>query len=434
MQYVQIALFFFGGLLASQVNRAIYSWAWFNPRLISPWSPMHDEAAPRKWIDRIPIVGWLAMRRDVKVHGTGFWVRPLLIEVAFAVGLPLFYQWQVEGGLFVKTTPGDMYWPIVGMFFFHSVLIALMVIATFIDFDERIIPDEVTFPGTIFALCFLAIWPACHLPIWLVTDLTDGHAGQLNYASPANELSTWHSEPLGLLFGILCLLGWCFALTPKLITGRKGFTQGIRLCLASMVRPSRKTNSKLPARPRKMAGLTIALLAAGALGSLGIAFVWSMGGDHWTSLLSALFGMAFGGGVVWAVRIIGTYCLGQEAMGFGDVTLLAMIGAFLGWQPALVIFLLAPFSAILVAVTQFLITGKHEIAFGPYLCVSALFLLLGWGDLWNTTTANDRVALGESVFSLGSQLLIILAVGLVLMGVTLFIWQGIKMRLLREPS
>ena len=41
---------------------------------------------------------------------------------------------------------------------------------------------------------------------------------------------------------------------------------------------------------------------------------------------------------MWAVRIIGTLTLRQEAMGFGDVTLMAMIGAFTGWQSTLLIF------------------------------------------------------------------------------------------------
>ena len=47
-----------------------------------------------------------------------------------------------------------------------------------------------------------------------------------------------------------------------------------------------------------------------------------------------------GGGIVWAVRIIASQALGVEAMGFGDVTLMCMIGAFVGWQPALLIFCL----------------------------------------------------------------------------------------------
>ena len=74
------------------------------------------------------------------------------------------------------------------------------------------------------------------------------------------------------------------------------------------------------------------------------------------SLYSSFLGMAFGGGLVWAIRIIGTIALQKEAMGFGDVTLHAMIGAFLGWQAALLVFVMAPFAALLVVLIQFIVT------------------------------------------------------------------------------
>ena len=82
--------------------------------------------------------------------------------------------------------------------------------------------------------------------------------------------------------------------------------------------------------------------------------------------------MAVGGVAVWLVRIVGSLALGQEAMGFGDVTLMGMIGAFLGWQPALLVFFLAPFTGVLIAVSQWLLTGRKDIAYGPFLCLAAL--------------------------------------------------------------
>ena len=47
---------------------------------------------------------------------------------------------------------------------------------------------------------------------------------------------------------------------------------------------------------------------------------------------------------MWAVRLIGTAALRREAMGFGDVTLMMMIGTFLGWQACSDLFFLAPFA------------------------------------------------------------------------------------------
>ena len=57
-------------------------------------------------------------------------------------------------------------------------------------------------------------------------------------------------------------------------------------------------------------------------------------------LLTALIGLVGSGGIVWAVRLIGTAALRREAMGFGDVTLMMMVGTFLGWQACLIAFFL----------------------------------------------------------------------------------------------
>ena len=92
--------------------------------------------------------------------------------------------------------------------------------------------------------------------------------------------------------------------------------------------------------------------------------------------------MAAGGAIVWGVRIIGTTMLKQEAMGFGDVTLLAMIGAFLGWQATPLVFFLAPLAGVVIAVSQWLLHRRHEIFFGPFLCLAALVVIVCWRALW----------------------------------------------------
>ena len=112
---------------------------------------------------------------------------------------------------------------------------------------------------------------------------------------------------------------------------------------------------------------------------------WHHGGPHWAGLLTALVGMAVGGGIVWAVRIIGSAAMKREAMGFGDVTLMAMIGAFLGWQASLIIFFLAPFAALVVGLLRLILFRDHEIPYGPFLCLAALVVILCWDTMWAAT-------------------------------------------------
>ena len=116
---------------------------------------------------------------------------------------------------------------------------------------------------------------------------------------------------------------------------------------------------------------------------MAIAAVWFSAGRSWDATLTALVGMAAAGGLVWAVRIIGTAVLRREAMGFGDVTLMAMIGAFLGWQASILIFFLAPLAALAVGLFILILFRDREIPYGPFLCLATLLVLVRWSSFWD---------------------------------------------------
>ncbi len=155
---------------------------------------------------------------------------------------------------------------------------------------------------------------------------------------------------------------------------------------------------------------TYGLMTLAIVGSICIACVWWHGGPHWAGLATGLAGLVVGGALTQIVRVVASAAMGREAMGFGDVTLLAMIGAFLGWQASIVIFFMAPLYALLIGIGRLVFRGEREIPFGPFLCLSAATTVVCWPTIWNTF---------EQSFGLGWKLLAVLLVCLCLMPVLL---------------
>jgi leader peptidase (prepilin peptidase)/N-methyltransferase len=89
-------------------------------------------------------------------------------------------------------------------------------------------------------------------------------------------------------------------------------------------------------------------------------------------------GILLGGGILFAIAE-GYYLLTKrDGMGGGDIKLLAMIGAFLGWQSLLFVVFASSLSGSLVGIAAMLKQGKGgqtRIPFGPFLALSAMFFL-----------------------------------------------------------
>jgi leader peptidase (prepilin peptidase)/N-methyltransferase len=277
-----LGMFAIGAVVGSFLNVCIYripwqkSVIWPASRCPSCWAPI----APQ---DNIPVISWVALRGECRQCGSRIAARYPLIEAL--VGL-LFAGVYVADVVYGPKIPWG---PLPAVFSlrlaYHASLVALLVAATFIDYDLTLIPDQVTVPGMLVGLGLGAIFPE--------------------------------------------------------------------------VRPEPSTAT-----------------------------------THWDGLLVGLAGWLVGGGLTWFVRFVGTLALRREAMGFGDVTLMAMIGAYLGWQAAVLTFFIAPFFGLSHALAKaFIYVGKRlsgrratsadrEIPFGPYLSMAAVALLLSWPWLW----------------------------------------------------
>ena len=90
---------------------------------------------------------------------------------------------------------------------------------------------------------------------------------------------------------------------------------------------------------------------------------------------AALIGVAAGGGVLWVVGEAYFRIRGEEGMGFGDVTMLAMVGAFLGWQLMLVTLLIASFAGSIIGGGMIAVDRgnmKYALPLGSFLAVGAV--------------------------------------------------------------
>lgn len=91
--------------------------------------------------------------------------------------------------------------------------------------------------------------------------------------------------------------------------------------------------------------------------------------------LDAFLGFMIGGGVLFGIAFFYELFTRREGMGGGDIKLLAMIGAFLGWQSLLFVLLVSSFAGALVGVAIMIIKGrdmKYAVPFGPFLSLGAV--------------------------------------------------------------
>ena len=95
--------------------------------------------------------------------------------------------------------------------------------------------------------------------------------------------------------------------------------------------------------------------------------------SHKMALGESVLGMIAGGGLIWITAIIGDLVFKRESMGGGDIKLMAMIGAFLGVQGAILTFFVAPFFALPFGLFQKYVRKSDILPYGPFLAMAAIF-------------------------------------------------------------
>lgn len=99
--------------------------------------------------------------------------------------------------------------------------------------------------------------------------------------------------------------------------------------------------------------------------------------NQWmTSMQSSMIGIFVAGGMIFLCGVIGKLILRKDAMGFGDVKLMGVIGGFIGWKLAVATFFLAPFFGLLFAIPRLISKKGKMIPYGPFLSLAAFICLL----------------------------------------------------------
>jgi leader peptidase (prepilin peptidase)/N-methyltransferase len=112
--------------------------------------------------------------------------------------------------------------------------------------------------------------------------------------------------------------------------------------------------------------ITIPGMVVGLLGAMTVLPV---------GVINSVIGFTVGGGILWLLAWLSPYFFGKEGMGGGDIKLLAMIGAFLGWKPALLTVMIGSLTGSVIGISMIalgIIKRDDYIPFGPFLVLGAL--------------------------------------------------------------
>jgi leader peptidase (prepilin peptidase)/N-methyltransferase len=113
---------------------------------------------------------------------------------------------------------------------------------------------------------------------------------------------------------------------------------------------------------------------------LGLAVSLAPGG---LTILQSAIGLVVGGGSLYLIALLGDWLFKKESMGGGDIKMAAMLGAFLGWQKVLFVFLASAVIGLAISVVLMVFSEKlranRVVPFGPFIALAAMLAIV-WGD------------------------------------------------------
>lgn len=319
MDLITLIIFILGATIGSFLNVCIVRMP-KDLSVVFPGSHCGNCKKPVLWYDNIPILSWLILGGKCRHCKISFSVRYCLVELLTGLVFVGFYKYY---GLSILLVP---YLYMVGCF----------IVATFVDFEHRIIPDQVSVGGMFTGIAFSLLIPQLH------------------------PVATSQIGLGGFLAGAIVLI--CLALTLIYPFFCKHLMEGQE--------PSDDRDIKI------LVLISLVLIALINAFSTRLPFALA---PYALSLSAALSGYIIGGGMIYAMGLFGDIVFKKESMGGGDVKLMAMVGAFLGWKLALLSFFIAPFFGAIFGIIEKIRTKDSTMAYGPFLVLGTLTSLF-FGD------------------------------------------------------
>ena len=342
--------------------------------------------------DNIPLVSWLVLRgrcRDCKAPISPRYLIVEAVTAAMVAGLYVAYYVvgvRADTGTLVESYP---------MFLAHAFLLCGLLACSLVDAEFFIIPLEVMWVCAAAGLAALAIRPpdAATWPAYVSAETVAMSIAAIVGLILAKALVHW-----GVLQPSFLDADDDFPSDAE--SGRSAAVGAPDNDAADEASPRRGDSVGVTAddgvNPRVEVLREVLFLAPAILLAIGVAQaleIWPGLSDAWRNLFDAarhpmlaprmaavgagLFGLLVGGMWIWGARIFGTLAFGREAMGMGDVHLLAAVGAVAGWIVPSIVFFAAPILGLLWAVSLWLTRKQRELPYGPWLSAATLVVLIG---------------------------------------------------------
>lgn len=379
-----VLIVIFAGILGLLVGSFSNVLIWRIPRHESvAFPPSHCPNCDHRLavIDLVPVVSWLSLGGRCRYCRAPINARYPVVELLTGLG------YAVIALLFPPLMVG---WGALGL----MILFTLLLVGSAIDLDTFTIPDELTLPGVALGLLFGFLNGRAGTGTDALPNFAGAVQGALLGAGllvAINQFGSWvlrrfrerayPEAPIGYQQISLGLLAGAW-LGPWWGTGVGLLSAAVNLAARRVIRiPELLT----------LGGLLVSLVLGSAGAGPGMILMAQ-------GALAAAGGVSLVAGVYWWLSRepeadgadVTEEPYDASAMGFGDVKLAAVIGAFLGWERLLVALVVAVFAGAIVGVFQMALKSENRIKFGPFLALGAVLALI-WGQGW---IGSYRVMLG----------------------------------------